>query len=194
MVPQMEDTIDVTPGGSSSVYSTSAADGSGTPASSIVTNDKWVVYVTGAVKNPGVYEVKNGARVYEALNAAGGFSPSADQEGINLAAKISDGMHVKFPRKGELAAHASPQQDNGNSSSRGGASPQLATVNGKIDINTASLEDLDKIPGVGPKTAAAIIEYRSANGAFKRIEDIMNVKGIGPKKFEAMEGYISIGK
>ncbi|MDD7650315.1 helix-hairpin-helix domain-containing protein [Cloacibacillus porcorum] len=139
----------------------------------------------------GVYEVTPGARVYEALNAAGGFAANADQEAVNLAAKLEDGTQIKFLRKGETAASGAGTAQIPAGGSQGGAS--AVRQSGKININSASQMELESINGVGPKTAQSIIEYRRQNGNFARIEDIMNVKGIGPKKFESMKDRITVG-
>lgn len=189
--PMMQDTIDVTP-------SKTAADGPDDAPKQIAATEpnadengaKWVVYVTGAVKRPGVYEVAPGARVYEALKAAGGFSDSANQEAVNLAAKLQDGQQIKFLKKGETAAAAAPAQADAATVRQ---APQSAELPPRININTAQQSELETIRGVGPKTAQAIIEYRTANGPFARAEEIMNVKGIGPKKYDAMKERISAG-
>ncbi|MCD8163621.1 MAG: helix-hairpin-helix domain-containing protein [Synergistaceae bacterium] len=188
VMPDMEDTIDVTPQASSAnsgPRQIKAVSGGGE------TSAQWVVYVTGAVKKPGVYEVSPGARVYEALNAAGGFAANADQEAVNLAAKLDDGAQIKFLRKGEAAASGAGAAQIPAGGSQGGASAVRQL--GKININSASQAELESINSVGPKTAQSIIEYRRQNGNFARIEYIMNVKGIGPKKFESMKDRITVG-
>ena len=188
VMPEMEDTIDVTPRASSEnsgPRQIKAVTGGGE------TSSQWVVYVTGAVKRPGVYEVSLGARVYEALNAAGGFAANADQEAVNLAAKLEDGAQIKFLRKGERADPERSASPPPAGSAQSGVSSSRQSE--KININSASQAELESINGVGPKTAQAIIEYRSQNGSFARVEDIMNVKGIGPKKFESMKGRITVG-
>ncbi|MDO5116499.1 MAG: helix-hairpin-helix domain-containing protein [Synergistaceae bacterium] len=188
VTPQMEDTIDVTPRVSAesppAPKRIAAVEGSGGAEAGM-----WVVYVTGAVKNPGVYEVAPSSRVYEALKAAGGFSSGADQEAVNLASKLQDGAHIKFPRKGEKAAQSAA----GQPPAQQAAQSLSAAGEKRININTAPQSELEKLKGVGPKTAQAIIEYRTKNGAFARIEDIMNVKGIGAKRFESMKDSISVG-
>lgn len=186
--PWMEDTLDVTPQASAPAQSGPeriASVAQSAPAA------KWVVYVTGAVRNPGVYEIAPQSRVYEALNAAGGFSSDADQEAVNLAAMLADGVHIKFPRKGESAQPqpAVPPVP----ADRPVSSAPRAPAAGKININTAGLGELDTLTGIGPKTGQAIIDYREANGPFRRAEDLMNVKGIGPKKFDAIKDDITIG-
>ena len=189
-MPQMEDTIDVTP--KASALANSEPERLASIAQTAPTAAKWVVYVTGAVRNPGVYEIAPSSRVYEALNAAGGFSSDADQEAINLAATLSDGLHIKFPRKGETVAQqpqsAAPQQSRAPQQS----AARNAAVSGKININTAGVSELVKLPGIGQKTAQSIVDHRAAKGSFARVEDLMNVKGIGPKKFDAIKDDITV--
>ena len=152
-----------------------------------------MVYVTGAVRNPGVYEIAPSSRVYEALNAAGGFSPDADQEAINLAAMLSDGVHIKFPRKGEAAqpqpsAPAAPAAQSVSISAARACSLRQ-NQHQHCEPRASSTRSRE----IGPKTGQAIIAYREANGPFRRTEDLMNVKGIGPKKFDAIKDDITIG-
>ena len=149
-----------------------------------------VVHVAGEVKNPGVYTLPSGARMIDAVNAAGGATARADLEVINLATPLIDSSQIYVPAKG-VAAHpvfARPQPGiNGvvSSSNSAGAS-------GLVNINRASVTELDSLPGVGPSTAQAIVEYRVAHGPFASPEDLLNVKGIGPAKFEAMRKLVGV--
>jgi competence protein ComEA len=138
------------------------------------------VYVSGAVKKPDVYALPLNAIVKDAIAAAGGPTDEADLDRINLATRLSDQMQVYVPRKGE-AAPPPP----------GGSPPDGVT--GKININTASVEKLDKLPGIGPAIASAIVDYRTQNGPFKTIEDINAVKGIGDALFEKIKDQITVG-
>lgn len=199
-MPQMEDTLDVTP--QAAAPAQSGAERIVSAAQSAPAAAKWVVYVTGAVRNPGVYEIAPQSRVYEALNAAGGFSSDADQEAVNLAAMLADGFHIKFPRKGETVQSQPPARAaqtvlsaprTVQPSQTAAPSPRASAVSGKININTASLDELDTLTGIGPKTGQAIINYRESNGPFRRVEDLMNVKGIGPKKFDSIKDAITVG-
>ena len=144
-----------------------------------------VVDVDGAVLNPGVYELAADARVNDAIQAAGGLTSEADAAAINRAALLTDGQKVYVPHVGEevetTAGAATP-------ASPGGASSDAGPVN----INTASVDDLDTLPGVGPSTAQAIVDDRTQNGAFASIEDIMRVSGIGEKKYEKLKGLICL--
>ena len=138
------------------------------------------VYVTGAVKAPEVYALPLNSIVKDAIAAAGGATAEADLEHINLALHLSDQMQIYVPRKGEAAPPPN-----------GGSAPEAPT--GKININTATVEELDKLPGIGPSIAKAIIDYRTANGPFKTIEDINNVKGIGDALFAKIKDSITVG-
>ena len=149
------------------------------------TSSSLVVDVDGAVSNPGVYELAADARVNDAIQAAGGLTSEADAAAINRAALLTDGQKVYVPHVGEevetTAGAATP------------ASPGAASSDaGPVNINTASVDDLDTLPGVGPSTAQAIVDDRAQNGAFASIEDIMRVSGIGEKKFEKLKGLICV--
>ena len=142
-----------------------------------------VIDVDGAVVAPGVVEVPAGSRVADAIEAAGGLAEDADVSGINRAAPLVDGEKVYVPRVGEAAPASA-----GASSSSDGDEESFSPVN----INTASLSELDELPGIGPATAQAIIDDREENGPFASIEDIMRVSGIGEKKFENLAPYICV--
>ena len=139
------------------------------------------VFVSGAVQNPGVFELPSGSRVDSAIKAAGGWAANADYEAINLAALLSDGQKVYVKAIGEKTL---VQAD----------SEQAATIElpGLIDINTATAEQLAQLPGIGPAKSAEIIAYRQKNGAFDKIEDIQNVSGIGPAIFENIQDLITV--
>jgi len=138
------------------------------------------VYVSGAVLHPDVYSLPVDSIVRDAMAAAGGPASDADLDRINLAAPLGDGMQVHFPRQGEPAA----AQDGSVS----GAAPAGAP----IDINTATLEQLDSLPGIGPVIAQRIIDYRTASGPFASIEQIKEVRGIGDALFENIKDRIMV--
>lgn len=145
-------------------------------------NNEVMVHISGAVNNPGIVKLDSSKRIVDALELAGGARDDADLDRINLAAKVHDEEKIYIPKIGEenidtISPLISGTSESGNSS-------------GKININTADLSELQKIPGVGEKTAQKILDYRS-NSSFSSIEDIKNVPGIGDKKFEAMKDYIS---
>jgi competence protein ComEA len=136
------------------------------------------VYVTGAINKPDVYSLPIGSIVKDLIAAAGGATADADLEAINLAQRLTDQAHIHVPRKGE--AIATP--------SAGGSVPGAL-----ININTADEKTLDTLPGIGPSTAQGIIEFRTSNGPFKKIEDIKNVPRIGDALFEKIKGMITVG-
>lgn len=153
---------------------------------------KVVFQVAGCVKCPGVYSLNRGARVIDAIKAAGGAKQNADTESINLAARIVDGSRIYVPAKGEGATSGAnttgPAMHSGSSAGRRTSSTSGVTVN----INTAGLDELDLLPGVGPVTAQKIIDYRRQIGRFTSVDQLLDVKGIGPKKLEQMRPYVTL--
>lgn len=149
-----------------------------------IKNEKILVHVAGEVLNSGVYELESGARVIDALMAAGGATSLANLDIINLAAPISDGEKIYIPSVIEKI-----NQFNQNSSftsySSGGSS-------GKININTADASELQKLTGIGPGKAKSIIDYRNKNGPFKSVDDLLNVSGIGEKTLEKIRDEIVV--
>lgn len=145
------------------------------------------VYVTGAVAKPDVYWLAPGSIVKDAVLAAGGVADDADLIRINLAQELQDQQQVYVPRIGET--EVPPPVTGGESAlpSRSGGS------GGKVNINTASVEELDTLPGIGPVIAQRIVEYREANGPFKSIQEITLVSGIGDATFEKIKDRISVG-
>jgi len=157
------------------------------------TPSPWVVYVTGAVRYPGVYKVHEGARVYELVEKAGGLSEEADGEAFNMAAPMFDGAHLHVPRKGEKASDGLVVPRGGDSGVLAEEVSQTESHKGeKVDINRATADELESLPGIGAKTAEAIIQYRNSNGPFKCVEDLLSVKGIGPKKLEKIREHVTI--
>lgn len=145
------------------------------------------VYVSGAVARPGLYELPAGIRAQEAVEAAGGFTEAANQEKVNLAKKLKDGSQVNVPAlKGSKKAITGTNAFAGKASI--GSQQKQA---GLVNINTASITELDSLPGVGEVTAQRIIEYRQQH-SFTRIEDIMQVKGIGEAKFNKMKDRLTV--
>ena len=137
------------------------------------------VDIKGAVKKPGVYQMKAGDRVKDAIDAAGGLTAEADSQKVNLAQRVEDQMVIVVPKVGE-EAEAIPA----------GVTSKETSKEGKVNINTATVEELKTLKGVGEKKAEAIIEYRKKNGSFKTKEDLMKVRGIGKKLFESFEKRI----
>ncbi len=144
------------------------------------------VHVAGQVANPGVYAVPAGGRVADAVIAAGGTAAEADVEQLNLAARLSDGERIYVPKKGEAAPAV-----HGPAPAVGGAKPG-GTPAGPVDLNTATAEQLEALPGVGPATSKAILAYRSSHGRFRSVTELMEVPGIGPAKLEALRPLVRV--
>lgn len=151
-----------------------------------------IVDIKGAVASPGVYTLDADARVYQAIGMAGGLLPEADAKQVNGAQKLADGMMIYIPLKGETLAQtegASLGSAAGGGLLIAGAQEKEAT---KINLNTATAEQLQTIPGIGPRKAEAIIQYREENGPFKTIEGLTNIAGIGAKTVEKMRDKIFV--
>ena len=133
-----------------------------------------VVHVVGAVRRPGVYRLPSWARLAAALRRAGGATSRADLQGVNLAAKVTDGQQVIVPAR---VAGAS-----GGVAAVGGAVPGQP-----VSLNSATVEQLDELDGIGPATAEKILEYRQEHGGFGSVDDLKQVSGIGPKRFETLK-------
>lgn len=159
---------------------------------------KIVVYVCGAVKNPGVYTLEGKARMTDAVQAAGGMKKDADLDVINLAQYVSDGQMIRIPTEGEENVSLSGQGHSGDltGQSPGGLSTTEAeagdTAVEKVDINTATAAELMEVPGIGQTRADAILQYREEHGGFEKIEEIMQVSGIKEGSFARMEPYICV--
>ena len=141
------------------------------------------VYVSGQVAAPDVYELPPDGRVEDAVTAAGGFTAQAQPALVNLAQPLFDGMQIYVPAEGEEASLPLPV-----------ATAPAGTSNSGdlVNINTAGLEELDTLPGIGPSTAQNIIDYRESNGPFETLEEIMDVPGIGEAKFNQIKDLITI--
>jgi competence protein ComEA len=134
-----------------------------------------VVDVVGAVRRPGLYRLAQGSRIADALTRAGGATAKADLAQVNLAAPLADGEQVVVPRRGVAAAGA-------GSGSGGAAAP--------VQLSTATLEQLDSLPGVGPVTAQKILDYRQKHGAFQSVDELDAVPGIGPKRLDQLHELV----
>jgi competence protein ComEA len=145
------------------------------------------VHVAGSVKNPGVYRLKYGSRINDGIVAAGGATSAANLDVINLATVLNEGEQIYVPKRGEKPHTITDRAQLG---AGGGAAGGLNGVGGAtgsavlqlININLASVVELEQLPGVGPATAKAIVAYREKNGAFLKVEDLLKVRGIGPAK------------
>lgn len=158
-----------------------------------------VVHVIGAVPRPGLYEFAEGARNQDAIDAAGGLLSSANANAVNLAALLTDGQQLNIPylegqatteESTSLELPGSPSTDDFSSAT---VEPSSTAANTElININTAALEELDSLPGIGPTIAQRIIDYRTENGPFFSIEEIMDVSGIGPATFDEIKNLITV--
>ncbi|MCP9485467.1 MAG: ComEA family DNA-binding protein [Gaiellaceae bacterium MAG52_C11] len=135
-----------------------------------------VVHVTGAVSQPGLYRLKEGTRVADAVARAGGATTSADTAAVNLAAPLADGMQVLIPSR--VAGVA------------GAVAGTAAGAAGRVSLNAATLDDLDELPGVGPVTAQKIVDYRAANGGFRSVDDLDAIPGIGPVRIDQLRELV----
>ena len=156
------------------------------------------VYVSGEVVKPGVYVLLATSRIIDALQAAGGPTSAADLVVVNLAAPLVDATQVFIPRIGSTPRATLPRPHAGinlpTTGTSGGVSvgSGVTSAAGIVDINSATLSDLDALPGVGPSTAQAIIDYRIANGPYASVDDLLNVRGIGPSKLAAMRARVRV--
>ncbi|MBC6695997.1 helix-hairpin-helix domain-containing protein [Terrisporobacter mayombei] len=151
-----------------------------------VTNKEITVYISGAVNNPGIVTLNSGERLATAVDKVGGTTEKADLNKVNLAIKIEDEMHYIIPEIGEEINYTSENIKDDI------VSKDTTNNSAKININTATIEELDTLPGVGEATANKILNHRKENGNFKSIEEIKNVNGIGDKKFENIRELISV--
>lgn len=168
------------------------APASSTPTAAVVVRTPTktvVVHVAGAVHRPGVYRLKDGARVSDAVKKAGGRARGADLDAINLAAKVRDGVQILVPRRGTGASVGAPSS---GATASPGTAGGAAAPNAPIDLNTATAEELDTLDGVGPATASKILQYRAEHGPFRSVDDLEQIPGIGPKKLAAMRARVRV--
>jgi len=166
-----------------------------------------VVHVAGAVRKPGVYHLAPDARAEDALKAAGGAKPGANLDAINLAAHVEDGKQLYVPTRVEhpeggapeqtaqavpTAASAAHKPGRATSASPSHAQKLTNPGQGTVNINTASVEELQRLPGVGPSYAVRILQFRKENGPFTSADQLMDVSGIGPKKFEKIKPFVRL--
>jgi competence protein ComEA len=144
-----------------------------------------VVQVVGAVRRPGLYRLAAGSRVADAVSRAGGATRRADTELINLAAPLADGTQIVVPRK------AAPGAAPGGIAGAGGSAGGEGEPQGPIHLNTATLADLDSLPGIGPVTAQRILDYRQKHGAFSSVDDLDAVPGIGPARMAQLRDLVA---
>ncbi|MDQ3854880.1 MAG: ComEA family DNA-binding protein [Chloroflexota bacterium] len=139
------------------------------------------VYVTGEVRRPGTYMLPPGSRVEDLVHAAGGLTARADPEGVNLAQRLHDELQLNVP------AHSQPTSPTALRAAR--STPSAARP---VNLNTASADELDALPGIGPAKAAAIVEYRRKHGPFRSAAELQEVPGIGPKLWASLKSLVTV--
>ena len=162
----------------------------------------FMVHVCGAVEQPGVYELPQGSRIYQAIECAGGLSAEADPDYLNQADFVSDGEKVYVPTREEVAEMDSPLQNVMTQSGKAGTTSGTEVSDSQnadgqkniclVNLNTASQEQLCTLPGIGSSKAKSIIAYREEHGSFDRIESVMNVAGIKDGLFQKIKAYITV--
>lgn len=170
----------------------------------------WCLYITGSVRKPGIYNLPPGSRVFQLIEAAGGFDGFADPAALNLAERLEDGQHVHVPKKTENAPPVSlrgrretqgkgmmiviegPSRPRLNLQAPGGSSTSLRSGGEPVDINRASEEELTRLRGIGPALARRIVEYRQQHGPFRSVEELAQVRGIGAVKVNGLRGQATV--
>ena len=142
-----------------------------------------VVQAAGAVQHPGLYRLAPGARVDDLVTAAGGLAADADPDRLNLAALLADGQKIYVPRVGEPLP---------SDAATGGSSGDASIPTLPLDLNQATLQQLDGLPGIGPATAQAILDYRAQHGRFRSVDDLLSVRGIGDAKLEQIRPLVRV--
>ena len=162
--------------------------------------EKIIVHISGAVQNEGIVELESGSRVADAIEKAGGLKENAYMDEINLAYQLEDGEKIHIPTIEEQKEKENQESKVGNESGTGNVGTTSKSSNSsinngsqtKININTATEEELDTLPGIGPSTATKILDYRKEKGKFKTIEEIKEVSGIGESKYEKIKDKITV--
>ena len=145
-----------------------------------------VVYVSGWVERPGVYEFKEGDRIVDAIERAGGPKKGADLNALNLAGFLTDAQQVLVMKKGEAAPPTA------SSGSTGETGPSAGSPAGPINLNTATLDQLETLPGIGPALGQRIIDHREQHGPFQSVEDLLDVSGIGDKRLADLRDQVTV--
>jgi len=140
-----------------------------------------VVHVAGAVRQPGLYTLEEGSRIDDAIARAGGATGKAVLDAVNLAAPVADGQQILVPARG-----------GGGGASPAGPTDPIGAAGGRVHLNTATLEQLDALPGIGPVTAQKILDYREEKGAYQSVDELDAVPGIGPARLEQLRELVDL--
>lgn len=165
------------------VVPTESSDGSGGSGDSDVSAGTLYVHVSGAVARPGLYRLEGAARLVDAIAAAGGFADDADDAGVNLARPVSDGEQIVVPVQGAVVPGAGTGTGGVGTGGEGAAQT-------RVNLNTATVAELDTLPRVGPAIAQRIVDWRTSNGRFSAVDDLLSVPGIGEKMLEALRPLV----
>ena len=159
-----------------------------------INDDIVIIHITGSVKNPGIVKLKEGSRIEDAIEAAGGLTENADITKVNLAYVVEDGTKIKIPSASEEDIGDEDIIDSKSGDNIIIEENTISSNNSKqtININKATEKEFETLPGIGPSLASKIIEYRNQNGKFGSIEDIKNVNGIGDNKYEKIKDLITV--
>src|SRR5699024_2497655 len=161
-------------------------DGAASPSEQPVASaEVLLVHVAGAVTAPGLVQLAPGDRIADAIDAAGGAAAAADLDRVNLAAPVEDGQRVYVPAAGETPP-AVPQQSQASGEAGTGGGPAV------VNVNTASSDELETLPGIGPARAADIIDHREQEGPFRSVQDLLQVPGIGPATLERLRDQVQL--
>jgi competence protein ComEA len=191
--PRSNVVLDTGSGGSSP---TSAAGGpDGAPGTTTTTARRIYVQVLGAVRRPGVYALPLGSRVFEAVKAAGGTDERADDQAVPLAALVVDGGRIVVPERGQTGASSpvttSPSGGDGARGSTPGATTEGATTTSPLSLSTATVEELDRLPGIGPALAQRIVAFRESRGGFTSVDQLDEVSGVGPATLARLRDLVT---
>ena len=195
--PPAETTIPYAGGGSGPASATTDAAApaaeEGAAASTVAASSApttVTIHVAGSVERPGVYSLPGGSRIQAAVVAAGGPTRRADLDAINMAAPAVDGAQIYVPARGEAVPPIADPASSGGAPVVG--SPSVPDASAPVDVNMAGLDELDTLPGIGPATATAIIQYRDENGPFASVDDLESVPGIGPVTLDAIRELVTV--
>jgi competence protein ComEA len=179
--------------GASAAQPTGAASGGGQIRVERAGGGRVIVHVAGAVRKPGVYRLAGGARVADAVERAGGATRRADLGGVNLAAKLEDGRQIVVPVRVRTGAQAGATGGlTAGGATGGGGAAAAGPAAAPVNLNSATPEQLDTLPGVGPATVQKILEYREQHGGFGSVEELGQVSGIGEKRLAALRDQVQV--